>query len=59
MSRDKRNNTFCVSIIFLKDKDKPAHWVGHLELRSLDIYVFFKTTPRFDENEVSVTGNIR
>ena len=39
-----------------KDKNKPAHWVGHSKLRSLDIYDFFKRTPNFDEKEASVTG---
>ena len=40
-----------------KDNDKPAHWVGHSKLRSLDIYEFFKTIPKFDENQASVTWN--
>ena len=39
-----------------KDNDKPAHWVGHSKLRSLDIYELFKRTPDFDEKEASVTG---
>ena len=39
-----------------KGKNKPAHWVGHSKLRSLDIYEFFKITPNFDEKQASVTG---
>ena len=42
---------------FFKDNDKPAHWVGHSKLGSLDIYDSFKRTPNFDENQASVTGN--
>ena len=40
----------------IKDNNKPAHWVGHSKLRSLDIYELFKRTPDFDEKEASVTG---
>ena len=40
-----------------KDNDKPAHWVGHLKLRSLYIDEFLKITPKFDENKASVTRN--
>ena len=40
-----------------KDNNKPAHWVGRLKLRSLDIYVFFKRAPKSDKNQASVTGN--
>ena len=40
-----------------KDNDKPAHWVGHSKLGSLDIDDFFKRTPKFDENQASVTGS--
>ena len=40
-----------------KDNDKPAHWVGHSRLRSLDKDYFLKITPKFDENQASVTGN--
>ena len=39
-----------------KDNNKPAHWVGHSKLRSLDIDEFLKRTPNFDEKESSVTG---
>ena len=44
-------------IYILKDDNKPAHWVGHSKLRSLDIYEFFKRAPKFDEKQASVTGN--
>ena len=40
-----------------KDNNKPAHGVGHSKLISLDIDEFFKRTPKFDENQASVTGN--
>ena len=40
-----------------KDSNKPAHWVGHSKLRSLDIDGFFKRTTKFDEKWASVTGN--
>ena len=39
-----------------KDNNKPAYWVGHSELRSLNIDEFFKRTPKFDEKVSSVTG---
>ena len=53
-----KKNPFCVSskIDCFKDNNKPAHWVGHSKLRSLEIYEFFKITPNFDEKEDSVTG---
>ena len=44
-----KNNCF-------KDNNKPAHWVGHSKLISLDIDEFFKITPKFDEKEAIVTG---
>ena len=49
----------CVSLknICFQDNDKPAHWVGHSKLRFLYIDDFFKITPKFDENQASVTGN--
>ena len=58
-SRDEIKNSFSVSskIICFKDKDKPAHWVGHSKFRSLDINDFFKITPKFDESQASVNGN--
>ena len=42
---------FCVSsnCFCLKDNVKPAHWVGHSQLRSLDTDNFFKITPVVDE----------
>ena len=40
-----------------KDNNKPAHWVCHSKLISLDINEFFKIIPKFDEKQVSVTGN--
>ena len=40
-----------------KDNNKPAHWVGHSELISLNIYELCKRTPKFDEKQASVTGN--
>ena len=47
----ERNNPFCVSSKnTFEDNNKPAHWVGHSKLRSLDIDNSFKITPRFDEN---------
>ena len=42
----------------LKDNNKPAHWIGHSKLRSLDIDEYFKITPKFDENLAGVTRNI-
>ena len=39
-----------------KDNNKPAHWVRHSKLISLEIDKFFKRTPSFDEKETSVTG---
>ena len=41
-----------------KDNNEPEHWVGNSKFRSLDIYEFFKITPKFDEKEASVTGKI-
>ena len=32
-----------------KDKNKPAHWLGHSKLISLDIDELFKITPDFVE----------
>ena len=40
-----------------KENDKPAHWVGHSKLRSLDKDELFKRTPNFDENKASVIGS--
>ena len=51
----KKKSILCV-FNFFKDNNKPAHCAGHSNLRSLDIYEFFKRTPKFDEKEASVTG---
>ena len=32
--------------------------VGHTKLGSVDIDGFFKITPKFDENQASITSNI-
>ena len=45
----------CLLKNHFKDNNKPAHWVGHSRLRSLDIYEIFKRTPKFYEKEASVT----
>ena len=55
----KEKSILCVlNKIGFKDNDKPAHWVSHSKLGSLDIYELFKITPNFDENQDIVTGNI-
>ena len=41
----------------IKDNNKPAHWVDHSKLRSLDIDELFKRTPKVDGKQASVTGN--
>ena len=41
----------------LKDKNKPAHWVNHSKLTSLNIDEYFKRTPQSDEKQASVTGS--
>ena len=41
-----------------KDKNKPAHWVGHSKLRSLEINGLFKRTLKYSWKEASVTGII-
>ena len=52
-----KENIHYVCLIFLfKDNNKPAHWVGHSKLGSLDIDNFFKGTPKFDEKKASVIG---
>ena len=53
----KEKSIFCVFFNFKKDNVKPAHWVGHLKLRSLDTYDLFKRTPKFDQKQAIVTGN--
>ena len=42
---------------FFKDNVKPAHWVGHSQLISLDTDNSFKITPDVDEKQATVTGN--
>ena len=58
ISRDKKN-LFCVSSRkwCFKDNVKPEHWVGCLQLISLDTDDLFKRTPGVDEKQASVTGN--
>ena len=53
----RKKKSICVSSkhICFKDNNKPAHWVGHSKLGSLDIDEFFKRTPNFDEKEAIVT----
>ena len=54
----KEKSIFCVfKKICFKDINKPAHWVGQSELISLDVDDLFKRTPKFDENQASVTMN--
>ena len=54
----KKKSILCVfKNIYFKDNNKPAHWVGHSELKSLDMNDLFNRTPQFYENQVSVTGN--
>ena len=40
-----------------KNNVKTAYWVGHSQLRSLDIDYLFKITPVVDEKQASVTGH--
>ena len=56
---DERKNPFCVSSKrnCFKDNFKPAHWVGHSQLRYLDTDDYFKITPGVDEKQYSVTRN--
>ena len=51
-------NPFCVSSkkSWFKDNNKPAHWLGHSKLISLEIDELFKITPNFYEKEASLTG---
>ena len=46
----------CLKKSCFKDNNKPAHWVGHSKLGSLDIDEFFKRTQKIDEKGASVTG---
>ena len=53
-----KNSIFCVfKNDCSKDNNKPAHWVGHSKLRSLDIDKFFKRTTTLDYSHSIVTGN--
>ena len=56
---NERKKSFCVSSYFvcLKDNNKTAHWVGHLQLKSLYTDVFFKRKPVVDDLQDSLTGN--
>ena len=58
-SRDEQKNPFCVSskTKSFKVNVKPAHWVGHSQLRSLDTDDFFKRTSAVDEKQANVTVN--
>ena len=57
-SCDERKNPFCVSSKkCFKYNVKPAHWVGHSQLISLDTDDLFKRTPFVDEKKANVTGN--
>ena len=40
-----------------QDNVKPAHWVDHSQLRSLDTDDFLKITPVVYANQASATGN--
>ena len=51
-------NFVCPQKKIFKDNNKPAHWVDHQKLKSLDIDEFIKRIPKFDETHYSVTGNI-
>ena len=54
---NKKINFVCLLKEKLKDNVKPADWVGHSQLISLDTYDLFKRTPNVDEKQASVTGN--
>ena len=54
----KEKSILCVLNYYLKkDNVKHAHWVGHLQLTSLDADDSFKRIPIFDEKQAGVTGN--
>ena len=54
---NKKINFVCIRIKkCFKDNNKPANWVGHSKLGSLDIDELFIRTPNFYEKEASVTG---
>ena len=49
-SRDERKINFvCLFINRFKYNNKPARWVVHSQLRSLDTYDFLRKTPGVDE----------
>ena len=49
-SRDERKINFvCLFINRFKYNNKPAHWVVHSQLRSLDTDDFLRKTPGVDE----------
>ena len=56
-SRDERKiYLVCLQkTFFLNDNNKPAHWLVHSKLISLDIDELFKRTQHFVEKEASVT----
>ena len=53
----KKNLFLCLQKICFKDYNKPAQSVGYLRLWSLDINVFVKITPTFDQKQAGITGN--
>ena len=44
-----KKNQFCVYSKTIEYNVKPAHWVGHSQLRYLDIDDLFKGTQKCDE----------
>ena len=52
-SRNERKIHFvCLQIKCFKDNVKPAHWVGHSQLISLDTDDLFKRTPKLMKNRL-------
>ena len=47
----------CLQKICFKDNDKPAHWVDHSKLISLDMDELFKRITKFDKNQASIIEN--
>ena len=41
----------------IRNNNKPAHWVGHSKIGSLEIDEFFKITRKIDETQASLTDN--
>ena len=57
-SCDQQNNHFvCLQKKKLKYNIKTKQFVGHSQLRSLDMYDFSKMTPVVDEIQASLNGN--